>query len=46
MSEATPAHRAGFSAEQIAALAAPLDRANVKQREQSGQRHSHAWLDT
>ena len=46
MSEATPAHRAGFSAEQIAALAAPLDRANVKQREQSGQKLSYieGWV--
>lgn len=46
MSEATPAHRAGFSAKQIAALAAPLDRANVKQREQSGQKLSYieGWV--
>jgi hypothetical protein len=46
MSEATPAHRAGFSLEQIAALAAPLDRANVKQREQSGQKLSYieGWV--
>jgi len=46
MSDATPAHRAGFSAEQIAALAAPLDRANVKQREQSGQKLSYieGWV--
>jgi DNA recombination protein Rad52 len=46
MSDATPAHRAGFSLEQIAALAAPLDRANVKQREQSGQKLSYieGWV--
>ena len=46
MSEATAAHRAGFSAEQIAALAAPLDRANVRQREQSGQKRSYieGWV--
>jgi DNA recombination protein Rad52 len=46
MSEATPAHRAGFSLEQNAALAAPLDRANVKQREQSGQKLSYieGWV--
>jgi DNA recombination protein Rad52 len=46
MSDATPAHRAGFSADQIAALAAPLDRANIKQREQSGQKLSYieGWV--
>ena len=46
MSDTTPAHRAGFSLEQIAALAAPLDRANVKQREQSGQKLSYieGWV--
>ena len=46
MSEATPAHRAGFSLEQLAALAAPLNRANVKQREQSGQKLSYieGWV--
>jgi DNA recombination protein Rad52 len=46
MSEAAPAYRAGFSLKQIAALAAPLDRANVKQREQSGQKLSYieGWV--
>jgi hypothetical protein len=32
---------AGFSAEQISALAAPLDRAKVKQREQGRSRVSY-----
>ena len=36
-----PSHRAGFSPEQIAALAAPLDRANVRQREQGRSRVSY-----
>jgi hypothetical protein len=36
----------GFSPEQIAALGAPLNRANVKQREQSGQKLSYieGWV--
>jgi len=32
----TPSHRPGFTAEQIAALAAPLDRAKVQTRSQAG----------
>ena len=47
MSEAaTPAHSPGFSSAQIAELSKPLNRANVKQREQSGQKLSYieGWV--
>lgn len=47
MSEAaTPAHSSGFSSGQIAELSKPLNRANVKQREQSGQKLSYieGWV--
>ena len=39
--EASQALPAGFSAEQLAALSAPLDRANVRQREQGRSRVSY-----
>ena len=47
MSEAvTPSHPSGFSSNQIAELGKPLNRANVKQREQSGQKLSYieGWV--
>ena len=47
MSEAaTPAASSGFSSNQIAKLSKPLNRANVQQREQSGQKLSYieGWV--
>ena len=43
---ATPAVSSGFSSNQIAELGKPLNRANVKQREQSGQKLSYieGWV--
>jgi DNA recombination protein Rad52 len=40
-SAAVPVHPPGFSPEQLAALSAPLDRANVRQREQGRSRVSY-----
>ena len=44
--EAPQAPPSGFSPEQLAALSAPLDRANVRQREQGRSRVSYleGWL--